>query len=187
MSREVHVRFCESPRVKFPRATHLVVMAHNQSPKLIAFIESKLEGWMGLKLNREKTRIVKLTERGTSLDFLGYTFRQARNWRTGNRVYWEAAPSRKALGREREKLRQMTGTGEGYKPVPVLIAEMNRHLRGWSNYFSFGYPKGAYREINWYVQTRLYLHLRRRSQRPYRVPEVSTLYQHLRKMGLVYL
>jgi RNA-directed DNA polymerase len=178
-------RFANARLIRY--ADDFVVMARYQSPKLIAFVGSKLEGWMGLKLNREKTRIVKLTERGTSLDFLGYTFRQARNWRTGNRVYWEAAPSRKALGREREKLRQMTGTGEGYKPVPQLIAELNRHLRGWSNYFSFGSPKGAYREINWYVQTRLYLHLRRRSQRPYRVPEGSTMYQHLRKMGLVYL
>ena len=82
---------------------------------------------------------------------------------------------------------RMTDQSMCFKPIPTLIAELNRHLKGWANYFSFGNPKRAYREINWYVQTRLYCHLRRNSQRPYQVPGRSTLYQHLRKMGLVYL
>jgi RNA-directed DNA polymerase len=168
-------------------ADDFVVMTRQPNPKVEEFIEAKLEGWMGLKLNREKTRIIQMTEGGASLDFLGYTFRRVRNWRAGNRVYWQAAPSRKALGRERAKLRAMTGSGMGYKPVPVLIGELNRHLRGWANYFSYGSPQRAYREVNWYVQTRLYYHLRRRSQRPFQIPEGSTLYQHLRKLGVVYL
>jgi RNA-directed DNA polymerase len=168
-------------------ADDFVVMARYQRKELVEFIEAKLEGWMELKINREKTKLINLNERGAQLDFLGYTFQLARNWRQGNRVYWRVEPAKKSLKREREKLRQMTGTGMGYKPVPVMIAEMNRHLRGWANYFSFGYPKKAYREINWYVQNRLYIHLRRRSQRPYQIPEGKTLYQHLKKMGLTYL
>ena len=168
-------------------ADDFVVMARYQSEETVAFIETKLENWMGLKINREKTRIVNLAEAGTSLDFLGYTFRYTRNWQQGNRPYWRVEPSKKALKREREKLRQMTGRGMGNKPVPVLIAELNRHLRGWQNYFCYGHPKKAYREINWYVQTRMYYHLRGRSQRPFRIPEGSTLYRHLKKMGLVYL
>jgi RNA-directed DNA polymerase len=168
-------------------ADDFVVMARYQGKELVGFIETKLEDWLELSINREKTRIVDLKEEGTSLDFLGYTFSLARNWRQGNRPYWRAAPSKKSLRREREKLRQMTGKGMGYKPMPILIAELNRHLRGWANYFSFDHSKTAYREINWYIQTRMYYHLRRRSQRPFQVPEGSTLYQHLRKMGLVYL
>jgi RNA-directed DNA polymerase len=168
-------------------ADDFVVMARYQGKELVGFIETKLEDWLELTINREKTRIVDLREEGTSLDFLGYTFSLGRNWRQGKRPYWRAAPSKKSLRREREKLRQMTGKGMGYKPMPILIAELNRHLRGWANYFSFDHSKTAYREINWYVQTRMYYHLRRRSQRPFRVPEGSTLYQHLRKMGLVYL
>jgi RNA-directed DNA polymerase len=52
-------------------ADDFVVMARFQSGKLIGFIESKLEGWLGLEINREKTRVVKLNEKGTALDFLG--------------------------------------------------------------------------------------------------------------------
>ena len=65
-------------------ADDFVVMARYQGPELVAFIETKLEGWLGLKLNREKTRIVDLREEGASLDFLGYTFRYDRDlqWQT---------------------------------------------------------------------------------------------------------
>jgi hypothetical protein len=34
---------------------------------------------------------------------------------------------------------------------------------------------------------RLFLHLRNKSQRPYRVPEGQTLYQHLQTLGLIHL
>ena len=168
-------------------ADDMVVMARYQGAKLVGWMEEKLEGWMGLKINREKTRVVDLREAGTSLEFLGYAFKRERNWRQGNKPYWRVAPSKKSLQRERNRLRQMTGKGKGYKPLPTLIKELNVQLKGWANYFSYGHSKKAFREINWYVQTRLYYHLRGRSQRPFQVPEGSTLYRHLKKMGLVYL
>jgi RNA-directed DNA polymerase len=168
-------------------ADDMVVMARYQGAKLVGWMEEKLEGWMGLKINREKTRVVDLREAGTSLEFLGYAFKRERNWRQGNKPYWRVAPSKKTLQRERNRLRQMTGKGKGYKPLPTLIKELNGQLMGWANYFSYGHSKKAFREINWYVQTRLYYHLRGRSQRPFQVPEGSTLYRHLKKMGLVYL
>jgi RNA-directed DNA polymerase len=168
-------------------ADDFVVMARYQGNELVGFIETKLEEWMGLRLNREKTRIVNLREAGSRLDFLGYTFRRAQNWRKGNQSYWRMEPSARSLQREREKLRQLTGKGKGYVPVPQLVAELNRHLRGWGQYFSYGHSTKAFRQINWYVQTRMYYHLRSRSQRPFQVPAGSTLYRHLKKMGLVYL
>ena len=64
---------------------------------------------------------------------------------------------------------------------------MNRHLKGWANYFSIGYPRKALREINTYVRDRLVQHLRRRSQRPFRPPEGVTYYEQLQRMGLTYL
>ncbi|MGH9469142.1 MAG: group II intron maturase-specific domain-containing protein [Terriglobia bacterium] len=61
---------------------------------------------------------------------------------------------------------------------------MNRHLKGWANYFSFGYPRVACRKINWYVSERLTQHLRRRSQRPYRPPKGVSYYAQLQRLGL---
>jgi RNA-directed DNA polymerase len=73
------------------------------------------------------------------------------------------------------------------RPLPVLVADLNRHLQGWANYFRYGYPCEVFRAINRYVQCRMATHLRRRSQRPFRPPKGVTLYAHLRQMGLVAL
>ena len=56
---------------------------------------------------------------------------------------------KKAVQREREKLHEMTNSHQCYKPIPVLIDELNRHLKGWANYFSFGYATGVHWEIDW--------------------------------------
>ena len=167
-------------------ADDFVIMTRYQGQQIGTYVEAKIEDWMGLKINREKTKVVDLREEGARLDFLGYTFRYQRGKRNGKCLCIE--PSEKSLRKEREKIRQMTGTRKGRIPLPVMIAELNQHLRGWAAYYSFGNTSKAYRKINWYVQCRLWIHLNRgRSQRPYRIPEGYTLYQHLKKMGLVYL
>ncbi len=56
-------------------ADDFVVLARYQGPELVRWIESKLEEWLGLKINRTKTRIVNLRRAGEQVDFLGYTFR----------------------------------------------------------------------------------------------------------------
>jgi len=167
-------------------ADDFVVMARYISARLREWIEGKLEGRFGLAINREKTRVVALKEAGAGLDFLGYTFRYERNLYGPGR-YLRQAPSQKALARERERLREMTGPRMAFKPIPRLVAELNRHLAGWANYFGEGHPRHAFRAMNCFVRERLRYHLRRRSQRPYRPPEGETLYAHLQRMGLVSL
>jgi len=168
-------------------ADDFVVLARRQTPAIAQFIESKLEQWMGLELNREKTRTVDLKQVGASLDFLGYTFRYDRDRQGRPHRYLNVIPSKKALKKERAALRQMTGSRFCFKPIPALIEDVNRNLEGWAAYFSFGYPSKAYGNLNYYVQQRLQIHLRRRSQRPYHVPKDVSLYAHLRQLGLRYL
>lgn len=168
-------------------ADDFVILARYQGDKLVSWIEQTLEGWMGLKVNRSKTRIVDLKESGAQVDFLGYSFRYDRDLNGRDHRYLNVFPSKKSLAREREKLRQMTRTRMCFKPIPDLIRELNRHQKGWSNYFSFGYPRMAMRHVNWYTQKRLIKHLKRRSQRPYRPPEGVSFYRHLSDLGLIRL
>jgi len=168
-------------------ADDFVVMARYQSQKLTGFIESKLEKWLGLEINREKTRIVDLRQAGSSLDFLGYTFRYDRDRYGRSRRYLNVTPSKKALLKERAALRELTSSRQCFKPLPNLIEDLNKNLQGWAAYFSLGYPAQAYRNLNQYVQHRMHIHLHRRSQRPYRMPEHVSLSEHLRKQGLQYL
>ena len=170
-------------------ADDFVIMAKYVGSRIRNFVESQLEGRFGLKINRDKTRVVKLRpdETGESLDFLGYTFRYDRD-RCGRPCrYLNVFPSKKALERERQKLREMTGPKKCYKPAWGLIAEINRHLQGWGNYFKRGYPRDAFRQINRFVRERLTRHLKRRSQRPYQPPKGVTWYAQLDRLGLAYL
>ena len=121
------------------------------------------------------------------MDFLGYTFRYDRDLYGSGRRYLNVAPSKKALARQRAGLRELTGSAEGFRPLPELIGRLNRQLAGWAGYFGYGYPRAAFREVNRYVRLRLSRHLRRRSQRRYRPPKDKSLYAHLAEMGLVYL
>jgi RNA-directed DNA polymerase len=168
-------------------ADDFVVLARYQGSRLMGWIESTLEDWLGLEINREKTRVVNLKEEGAKLDFLGFTFRYYEDLKGRGWQYLNVSPSAKALKREREKLHEMTNHHQCFKPIPELIDGLNRHLKGWKNYFDFGYPQVAFGEINWYVRNRLTQHLRRRSQRPFRPPEGVSYYAQLQRFGLVRL
>lgn len=168
-------------------ADDLVVLARFQGRRLMAFIEEKLETWMGLELNRAKTKVVELGEGGNGLDFLGYTFRFDRDLHGRRHRYLNIVPSRKALEAERAKIRKLVNRRRSHVPATKLIRELNRHLVGWHNYFRYGYPVKSLRDMDWFVRHRLKGHLRRRSQRPYRAPEGRSLYAHLKVLGLVFL
>ena len=150
-------------------------------------MEQTLYERFDLLVNRDKTRTVKLNKPGASLDFLGYTFRFDRDLQGRNRRYLNQCPSSKSLQRERDKLREMTGPDKCFVPIPALIVQINVQTRGWSTYFGKGYPRKAFRQINRFVQERLERHLKRRSQRPFRVKDESSWYAQLHRLGLTSL
>ena len=168
-------------------ADDFMVMARYQGSRIRGFIESKIETWLDLELNRDKTKVIDLRQPGARVDFLGFTFRYDRDLKGRGFRYLNIFPSEKAMQAEREKLREMLSSRRSFVPVPHVIKEVNGQLKGWSNYFSFGYPRMAMRAMNWYARSRIIRHLRRRSQRPFRPPKGRSFYQHLKILGLVYL
>jgi RNA-directed DNA polymerase len=168
-------------------ADDFVVLARYISPQLRGWIEGKLEGWLGLQINRDKTRLVDLRQTGQSLDFLGYTFRHVRDQYGRRQRYWNLHPSNKARLRQHEALRQLINPKQSHTPLPELIGRLNRHLRGWANYFGLGYPRQTFRALNHFVRCRLGKHLRRRSQRGWRPRQGVSLYTHLEHLGLAAL
>ena len=165
-------------------ADDFVVLAHYQGERLISFIEEKLEGWLELEINREKTRIVKLREAGTSLNFLGYTFRYDHD-RFGRRHrYLNVVPAKQSVKREREKLHELTNHRRCFVPLPVLIDQLNRHLRGWEAYFRYGYSSQARKQIRKTLLDRLIQHVNRRSQRRFRKPQDVSYYAYFKRCGL---
>jgi RNA-directed DNA polymerase len=168
-------------------ADDFMVLARYQGSRLTGFIESKIESWLGLELNREKTKVVNLRRPGSSVDFLGFTFRYDRDRKGRAHRYLNIVPSRKAIQAHRESLRKTISRRQAFVPITRLIERVNAQQRGWANYFFFGYPGRAMNEMNWFVSGRLIGHLRRRSQRPYRPPKGRSYYRHLKQLGLIYL
>ena len=70
------------------------------------------------------------------------------------------------------------------QPVPAMIADVNRAVRGSGNYFRVGYPSKAFGKINRYVGERVGQNLQRRSQRHCRKPKDETMYGFLTRLGL---
>lgn len=169
-------------------ADDFVVLARYVGPQVRGWIEHTLEGWLGLKLNREKTRVVDLKQEGESLNFLGYTFRYQRDRQGREPRYLNVTVSDQALKRARQRVHELTDRSMSHRPVPQLVAGLNRYLRGWANYFSYGHPRRAFRAVNAQVHSRLVQHLRRqRSQRAYRPATGESFHAHFQRLGLLSL
>ena len=167
-------------------ADDFVILARGVGDRLSGWVEATVEGWLGLRMNRAKTRVLHLTPEGDAqLDFLGYTFRYAWDRYRRGRRYLTAVPSATAVACHREELRELIGARRCFVPLPLLIQQVNRVLQGWGQYFRYGHPRPARRALNTFVIVRLMRHLRRRSQRPYRPPVGMSAYTFLTKrMGL---
>lgn len=163
-------------------ADDFVIMARYVGSRITGWVERTVEGWLDLKINRDKTRVVSVTRQsGESLDFVGYTFRY--DWDRFGRGfrYLTVVPSNKAVARRKERVRELTGPKQCFVPVSELVQQMNQELRGWGAYFSYGHPRGAHRKVNAFVISRLTKHLKRRSQRACRPPTGMTYYRFLTK------
>lgn len=164
-------------------ADDFVVMARYQGNRLKGWIENRLEGWLGLVINREKTRTVQLKAEGQTLDFLGYSFRYEKDLKGRPWRYLNVFPSAKAMEKEREKIRELTGRQQCLKPAKKLIEDLNRQVAGWRNYFRIGYCRREFREMNYFIFKRVLKHLDRRSQRGYRRHGAGSQYEFVLKLG----
>lgn len=119
---------------------------------------------MGLTLNEQKTRVCD--GRHESFSFLGYTFGPMR-YRKDGHWYLGAAPARKAVKRIKGRIRQILRP-TNQEPWEEVVVDLNRVLRGWARYFSYGTRLMAYRAVDHYVWERARHFLRRRHKVPSR-------------------
>lgn len=101
---------------------------------------------LGLRLNEQKTHLRHAREE--SFDFLGYTFGPMVSRRTGGK-YLGVTPSKKRVKRFKQSLRAVLRPGNQGRSDEV-VAEVNRRLVGWANYFSVGTLGDVYRSLDEY-------------------------------------
>jgi RNA-directed DNA polymerase len=105
-----------------------------------------------LTVNETKTRLCRLPEE--SFDFLGYTIGRCYSPRTGE-AYIGPRPSRKSIQRFCREISELTERRWAPRQVGFQVAELNRKLKGWANYFRMGTVKRAYRLVDNHVRYRL--------------------------------
>ena len=119
---------------------------------------------IGLSLNETKTCL--RDGRREHFDFLGYTFGPER-FRKDGHWYLSAKPSKKSVRRMKEAVWAQLRPGN-MDPLPDVVRALNRALRGWANYFSYGSIFVVYRSVDAHVYERMRNFLRRRHKVPTR-------------------
>ena len=102
----------------------------------------------GLRLHAGKTRVVDARPPG-GFDFLGYHFEQGQHW-----------PRAKSVRTLKDALRAKTRRRNGHS-LAVIIADVNRTLRGWFLYFQHS-PRRWFAFLDGWLRRRLRTVLRRR-------------------------
>jgi len=115
---------------------------------------------LGLKLHPQKTRRVELADGREGFDFLGCHLRKrmsGRLWEQKRLKRYDLHrwPSRRAMNRVRERVRELTPRGRCHQDVRSVIAELNPVLRGWGQYFGSGNSANHFTDVDAYVLRRL--------------------------------
>ena len=166
-------------------ADDFVILAKKWAAGFLGRVEGILEGRMGLTVNREKTKVLDLNAERSSLSFLGYEFRRARDrlFGTGRR-YLHFGPSAKSVKRVCRKVHEHTHSRNVLLPVGLVVKRVNKVLKGWGAFYSVGYPSRVFRKVNHYVLRRMARFLNRKSQRYYRLKFADSYYGELAHYGL---
>jgi RNA-directed DNA polymerase len=106
---------------------------------------------LGLRLAPEKTQVVHIDEGFT---FLGFDIRRMRK-RGTSKHYVYTKPSKKAVQSIKDKVRVKTCRSTRYQDLGELIADLNRSLAGWPNYFRHGVSKATFSAVDSFVWGRL--------------------------------
>ena len=114
---------------------------------------------MGLTINREKTRITKLTE---GFDFIGFHFVKRRSPKSGKRHIY-IFPSKQSQRNIRRQIKSFTK-----RRAPIMPAEyvklVNQTVRGWVNYYRHTNASDAFRALQRFINIRFRRYLNYRSK-----------------------
>lgn len=131
-------------------ADDFVILCRGTAREALQWVQD-IMGRLGLTVNDRKTRVGNAWS--DPFDFLGYTFGRCYAF-GGGQPHLGVRPSRKAVTRLQEKLHALT------EPCRIAldqtkVAELNRLMRGWRNYFSYGTTTRIYSYVDFYAEERL--------------------------------
>jgi RNA-directed DNA polymerase len=139
-------------------ADDFVILSRGRAAEALTWTEAVMTR-LGLTINESKTSLKDA--RRERFDFLGYSFGPHYPYNSGVRQQMSASPSKKSVQRLKAKVRELL-VPSNTDPWPAVRDDLNRSLRGWSNYFNLGSPVMAFRSVDHYVRERVRAFLARR-------------------------
>ena len=152
-------------------ADDLVILCAGNVDRPLRVLQDVLN-LLDLRLNEQKTRIVNAYKE--SFDFLGFSF-CLRQSRKSGKLYPHVEPSKKSVKRVKDRMKILTDRKRTPIPLADVVAEVNRSLRGWSEYFHYRNSTAVFGHVKWQVEERLRTHLRRR----FKLHSRAQAYNHL--------
>jgi RNA-directed DNA polymerase len=144
-------------------ADDFVILSRGHAAEALAWTKAVMTR-LGLTINEAKTSLKDA--RHERFDFLGYAF--GPHWqRPGGKRYLGYSPSKKSIGRIKDKVGDLLVAGNLGAWTDVRD-RLNRLLRGWMGYFSHGTLSAAYRDVEGHVYDRVRNFHRRRHKVPTR-------------------
>ena len=141
MSGDVHVRFCESLRGQFPRATRLIIMVKSLSAgqRVMDSIRRFLERELRLTVNEKKSKVGSVEECG----FLGFVF-------VRGKIRW----SDRAFREFKRRIRLFTGRS-WFVSMEYRLHKLAEYVRRWMNYYGISEYYRPIPEIDSWLRRRL--------------------------------
>ena len=139
-------------------ADDFVILSRGRADEALAWTKEVMTK-LGLTLNEEKTSL--RDARQERFTFLGYSFGPHHPYNSRVRMHMGASPSKQSVQRLKAKVRELL-VPSNTEPWPEVRDDLNRSLRGWSNYFNLGSPVAAFRSVDHYVRERVRGFLARR-------------------------
>jgi group II intron reverse transcriptase/maturase len=172
-------------------ADDLVVMcaSRQQAEAALARLTGLL-ATLGLQPKVAKTRIVQLTVGGEGVDFLGFHHRLVRSQgRVGKPgvTFLARWPTSRAMQHARDRIRELTLRRRLLLPVEVIVADVNRFLRGWAAYFRYGNSARHFTKIRDYALMRLAGVIAKRHHRPRAFGRYVIAFASPNQLGLITL
>ena len=143
-------------------ADDMVICCRSQADEALAKMRDMMSK-LKLTVNEKKTRVCRVPEE--KFDFLGYTFGWCYSPKTG-RAYLGTVPSKKRAQRICAGISELTRRSQTQRDAETLVADLNRRLIGWANYFCLGPVSKAYRTVDRHTRRRLRQWLCAKHQRP---------------------
>ncbi|WP_182540677.1 group II intron maturase-specific domain-containing protein [Fontibacillus panacisegetis] len=148
--------------MRFPRATHLVILCKTKEQALRAInVLKAVFGKLELTMNKEKSRLINLWGEKQGFDFLGMHHRKIPKKLKGNKTVsiLRSFPSKKAMKGMRQKVKEATEPRNRlFWAMNKVVEELNPKIQGWKNYYGLDTFADLFlNKIDWYIRKRLTL------------------------------